>query len=149
MVGIGGGVPSEENDIRLRDIVVSKPTEQTRGVIQYDFGKTVQEGRFKRTGSLNKPPNVLLTALANLQSKHIMESYELVEYLSEMLRRYPKMATQFARPNTQHDLLYDAEYDHITGQATCSQCNTGKLIDRKPCPLEDLFIHYGLIASSD
>ena len=25
LVGIGGGVPSEENDIRLGDIVVSKP----------------------------------------------------------------------------------------------------------------------------
>jgi nucleoside phosphorylase len=46
MVGIGGGVSNEENDIQLGDIVVSKPTRQSRGVIQYDFGKTVQEGRF-------------------------------------------------------------------------------------------------------
>ena len=149
IVGIGGGAPSKENDIRLGDVVVSKPTEQSGGVIQYDFGKTVQEGRFKRTGSLNRPPNVLLTALANLESKHIMEGYEFVKYLSEMLKRYPKMATQFARPDTQHDLLYDAEYDHIMGQATCSQCNIGRLIDRKPRLLEDPFLHYGLIASGD
>lgn len=27
MVGIGGGIPSEENDVRLGDVVVSKPTE--------------------------------------------------------------------------------------------------------------------------
>jgi hypothetical protein len=60
MVGIGGGVPSRENDIRLGDVVVSKPTEQSGGVIQYDFWKTVQEGRFKLTGSLNRPPDVLL-----------------------------------------------------------------------------------------
>jgi nucleoside phosphorylase len=39
MVGIGGGVPSEENDIRLGDIVVSQPTKQSGGVIQYDFGR--------------------------------------------------------------------------------------------------------------
>ena len=32
MVGIGGGVPSEENDIRLGDIVVSKPKGQFGGV---------------------------------------------------------------------------------------------------------------------
>ena len=38
MVGIGGGVPCEENDIRLGDIVVSKPTGQSGGVIQYDRG---------------------------------------------------------------------------------------------------------------
>jgi hypothetical protein len=48
-------------------------------MIQYDFRKTVQEGQFERTGSLNKPPNVLLTALANLQSKHMMEGDEACE----------------------------------------------------------------------
>jgi nucleoside phosphorylase len=41
MVGIGGGVPSSGNDIRLGDIVVSKPAEISGGVIQYDFGETV------------------------------------------------------------------------------------------------------------
>jgi len=66
-----------------------------------------------------------------------------------MLRRYPKMATQFARPNIQHDLLYDAEYDYIIECTTCSQCDIGKLTDREPRPLEDLLIHYSLIASSD
>ena len=105
MVGIGGGVPSEENDIRLGDIVVSKPTRRSGGVIQYDFGKTVQNGRFEQTGSLNRPPDVLLTAIADLDSKHMMEGHELAKYLLEMLRRYPKMATQFARPDMQHDLL--------------------------------------------
>jgi nucleoside phosphorylase len=149
IVGIGGGVPSEENDIRLGDVVVSKPTGQSGGVIQYNFGKTVQEGRFERTGSLNRPPDVLLTALANLQSKHIMEGHKLTKSLSEMLRRYPRMAPQFARPDKQHDLLYDAEYDHIIEHATCSQCGTSRLMDREPRPLEDPFIHYGLIASGD
>src|SRR5271163_3805227 len=71
MVGIGGGVPSEENDIRLGDVVISKPTGQSGGVIQYDFGKTMQEGRFERTGSLNKPPDVLLNAVANLRARHL------------------------------------------------------------------------------
>jgi hypothetical protein len=60
--------------------------EQSRGLIQYDFRKTVQEGRFERTRSLNGPPDVLLTALANLQSKHMMEGDELAKHLSAMLR---------------------------------------------------------------
>jgi nucleoside phosphorylase len=33
MVGIGGGVPSEEHDIRLGDVVVSKPGDTSGGVI--------------------------------------------------------------------------------------------------------------------
>ena len=44
MVGIGGGVPSKDSDIRLGDVVVSKPTGDFGGVVQYDFGKTVAQG---------------------------------------------------------------------------------------------------------
>src|SRR5205085_8648875 len=33
MVGIGGGVPSKEHDIRLGDVVVSKPGPQNGGVV--------------------------------------------------------------------------------------------------------------------
>ena len=55
MVGIGGGAPNKEFDIRLGDVVVSKPTRDFGGVVQYDFGKTVAQGVFERTGRLNKP----------------------------------------------------------------------------------------------
>ena len=46
MVGIGGGVPSTKNDIRLGDVVVSKPTGALGGVVQYDYGKTIASGVF-------------------------------------------------------------------------------------------------------
>lgn len=39
VVGIGGGAPSFEHDIRLGDVVVGKPTGDHGGVIQYDYGK--------------------------------------------------------------------------------------------------------------
>jgi nucleoside phosphorylase len=41
LVGIGGGVPGEGNDddIRLGDVVVSKPTATFGGVVQYNMGK--------------------------------------------------------------------------------------------------------------
>jgi hypothetical protein len=44
------------NNIRLGDIIVSKPTSTFGGVVQYDYGKTVTKGRFERIGVLNKPP---------------------------------------------------------------------------------------------
>ena len=149
MVGIGGGVPSQDNDIRLGDVVVSKPTATFGGVIQYDFGKTVQDGRFVRTGSLNRPPDVLLTALASLQARHIREGHKLSELLSEMMKRYPRMEAQFAHPGTQCDVLYEAEYDHAGGNPTCSQCDPGRVVDREPRPSENSVIHYGLIASGN
>src|SRR3984957_19183975 len=69
MVGIGGGAPSKEADIRLGDVVVSKPTGHFGGVVQYDFGKTVGEGIFERTGTLNKPPQILLTAINKIKGE--------------------------------------------------------------------------------
>jgi nucleoside phosphorylase len=149
MVGIGGGVPSEEHDIRLGDVVVSKPTGTFGGVIQYDFGKTVQEDKFIRTGSLNKPPELLLSAVANLEAKNMMGDHVVANYLSEMMRKHPTMATQFTCPGIQYDSLYKAEYDHPEGYTICSQCDAGKLISRKSRPSENVVIHYGLIASGD
>ncbi|KAL2839757.1 major facilitator superfamily domain-containing protein [Aspergillus pseudoustus] len=58
MVGVGGGAPSATHDIRLGDVVVSKPTGQYGGVIQYDFGKAVPGESFHLTGMLNQPPQL-------------------------------------------------------------------------------------------
>ncbi|KAL6237446.1 hypothetical protein BDW75DRAFT_238412 [Aspergillus navahoensis] len=68
-VGIGGGVPSEGNDIRLGDVVVSKPGGKHGGVIQYDYGKAIQGGQLEPTGILNQPPQVLLTHMSQLDLK--------------------------------------------------------------------------------
>jgi hypothetical protein len=59
MVGIGGGVPPK---VRLGDVVVSTPVGQFPGVVQWDFGKAKEGGGFERTGSLNNPPTLLLSA---------------------------------------------------------------------------------------
>jgi hypothetical protein len=149
MVGIGGGVPSKVHDIRLEDVVVSQLMGIFGGVIQYGFGKTIQEGTFTRTGSLNKPPELLLTALTNFKAKHMMEGQALTKHLLEMTERYPIMAAQFANPGTLHDSLYEADHDHPKELATCSQCDKGRLRDREPRIFEDPVVHYGLIASGD
>ena len=48
MVGIGGGMPSAEADVRLGDVVVSQPHGMFAGVVQYDAGKATPSG-FERT----------------------------------------------------------------------------------------------------
>src|SRR5947207_12555268 len=70
LVGIGGGVPHGNNDIRLGDVVVSKPNKKNGGVVQYDFGTRDQGEKFKRTHSLSAPPQVLLTAVNTLWANH-------------------------------------------------------------------------------
>jgi nucleoside phosphorylase len=149
MVGIGGGVPSKERDIRLGDVVVSQPTSTFGGVVQYDFGKTIQEGRFIHTGSLNKPPAVLLTAIARLKAIHMVEENKLTRTLSEMWTKYPNMSTNFVHQGAQHDRLFEADYDHAGATTSCEQCDAARLLDRPVRTLDQPCIYYGLIASGN
>jgi nucleoside phosphorylase len=148
MVGIGGGVPSSNADIRLGDIVVSQPTDTSGGVIQYDLGKALSGGQFKRTGILNRPPKILLTALATLQAHHLTEESRIVEFVSNLQATIaPHKAAKFTRP-TQEDCLYQAEYDHVASD-TCMDCDQSKQVPRTPREHQESVIHYGLIGSAN
>src|ERR1700733_11827554 len=146
LVGIGGGVPDEEedgNDIRLGDIVVSKPTGGLGGVVQYDRGKSTIHG-FEQTITLTKPPAVLLAAVEKLISQHEVQNSRVPQYLHEMLERNPKMM-EYAYPGADHDQLFRATYNHpstdydqsfeatYTHQTNqdCGGCDRSQLIIRK------------------
>lgn len=146
MVGIGGGVPSRQHDIRLGDVVVSKPSSQN-GVVQYDFGKTVAEGRFVHTGFLNSPPTILLTALNTLQAEHNLYGHKLAGYLEAI--NTPRLRTKFGYLGSDNDQLFQAEYEHVAGSETCEQCDVSKCILRPPREDPGPVIHYGTIASGN
>ncbi|KAE8406637.1 hypothetical protein BDV37DRAFT_280595 [Aspergillus pseudonomiae] len=149
MVGIGGGAPSEKVDIRLGDVVVSNPTRDFGGVIQYDYGKTVSGGRFERTGVLNKPLPVLLTAVSRLKAAHLSMPNKIPTLLSEMLARNPMMRKSFTYRGADQDLLFDSEYDHCGSENTCDNCDNTRLVTRPARLTYDPIIHYGLIASGN
>ncbi|KAF3930817.1 hypothetical protein ABW20_dc0110533 [Dactylellina cionopaga] len=145
MVGIGGGVPSDTADIRLGDIVVSKPTGQSPGIIQYDYGKAVA-GSFQRMGVLNKPPFELLTAVSKLQANQITEGSRISDFLSEAIKRYPRTTTQYAHPG--QDQLFQATYNHTSGN-NCDHCDLTQLVLRPIRTTNGPAVHYGLIASGN
>jgi len=149
MVGIGGGVPSKDVDIRLGDVVVSKPTGDFGGVVQYDFGKTVAQGHFERTGMLSRPPQILLTAIARLQADQMMETSRIPKLLSEMTAAYPRMSAEFTYLGQDQDRLFDASSDHHGLDNACDNCETNGLVTRPARDRHDPVIHYGLIASGN
>ena len=104
MVGIGGGLPNPDNDIHLGDVVVSQPVKGHAGVIQYDLGKSHDDGTFERRGQLDAPPAKLLNAISKLRGRHVRLDPEYPKYLAKMLRDYPKMAKTFGRPGPEHDV---------------------------------------------
>lgn len=148
MIGIGGGVPSSVHDIRLGDVVVSKPKGTLSGVLQYDFGKTVEQGQIIPMGSLNKPPQVLLTAIASLEAAHLKRENTISRYIIEMLLRNPQMQQRFAYQGVENDQLYEAYYQHVGG-STCDICDRSKLVKRPMRDKLDPVIFYGTIGSGN
>lgn len=150
MVGIGGGVPSNSNDIRLGDVVVSKPVGKYTGVIQYDYGKAVQGGQFEPTGALNKPPQALLTHISRFEAKQMTGGEEdLPKIISEVLERNPEMKKRFSPPEQDTDVLFHSSYHHGKKGDTCETCDKEQLVKRQRRDTRAPFIHYGLIASGD
>ncbi|KAI3332830.1 hypothetical protein F4824DRAFT_473880 [Ustulina deusta] len=154
MVGIGGGAPSEEHDIRLGDVVVSMPSGGNGGVLQYDFGKTVQDREFCMTGFLDQPPTLLRTAVCGLQVHYEMHGHCLNESIDITLQKWPKVdRKKYGRPDINTDRLYGADVVH--NQQHCCLTSTS---DSRPEPIsqpqrtEDTHnpvIHYGLIGSAN
>lgn len=131
LVGIGGGVPSRDNDIRLGDVVVSHPTDIHPGVIQYDLGKNMEENKFERTGSLQRPPRFLMTAISTLMSDPELPSTRFQGYIKEITVCNPA----YKHPGARNDKLF-------------AQCS-GRSVRRPRRPEIHPLIHYGLIASGN
>ncbi|KAF9775605.1 hypothetical protein IL306_006276 [Fusarium sp. DS 682] len=142
MVGIGGGVPSAEADIRLGDVVVSQPHRTSGGVVQYDFGKATPRG-FERAGSLDSPPQILLGAVARVRADELLGRSTLSKHISKL-----DDVPTFQRGRVGPDLLFEATYDHEGGQS-CALCSTERLKDRQPRESGQVIIHYGTIASGN
>jgi nucleoside phosphorylase len=141
MVGIGGGVPSAEADIRLGDIVVGQPGKGHGGVIQYDFGKSTPSG-FERTGFLNSPPRILLSAVFKLRANYDRGKSDLSIHVSK-LSKLPK----FGRDYAGDDVLFEGSYNHAGG-SSCASCDSARKLQREE-RTESPVVHYGTIASGN
>jgi nucleoside phosphorylase len=146
LVGIGGGIPSADVDIRLGDVVVSKPTGNSRGVIQFDRGKTLKDGKFLRTGSLAGPPSVLSAHVAQLSGVHQAQGNQIKTFLSKLNPRMKERG--YTYQDSQQDLLFRANYTH-PGEETCEKCDITKLAKRYSRNNDIPEIHYGTIGSSN
>ncbi|KAJ4125230.1 hypothetical protein NW754_013516 [Fusarium falciforme] len=125
MVGIGGGVPSKRNDIRLGDVVVSEPDGQGGGVIQYDMGR-MEIDTFVRGKNLSR---ILKKALEKCDDQE-----------------------DWAYPGSEKDILFRPDYPHLRGD-DCDACNEDQnpknMVERKPRKSNNPKIHYGNIGSSN
>ncbi|KAG5804203.1 hypothetical protein H9Q74_004901 [Fusarium xylarioides] len=153
LIGIGGAIarPNDDQDIRLGDVVVGQPHGLTGGVVKYDFGKVKANGVWERTGSLDKPPAVLLKALANLQAEHEMRPSKIPQLIGAMLEANPGMkrpGSNFTYQGSENDRLFPSDYEHVGGK-TCAKCDVSHRVYREERETTEPMIHYGVIASGN
>jgi nucleoside phosphorylase len=142
MVGIGGGVPSHSNDVRLGDVIISQPHDG-HGVIQYDFRKMRPDG-FYITGFLNAPPDSLLQALSHVQAGHLLGENSNEAHLAIVEKN-----ARFKRPKSESDILFKPTYDHATGEGTCKHCDKSQTIVQNRHECNRTEVHSGTIASGN
>ncbi|KAF9894388.1 hypothetical protein FE257_007891 [Aspergillus nanangensis] len=141
LVGVGGGIPSAEADVRLGDVVVSQPHGSYGGVVQYDLGKTGPGGLVTRTGFLNAPSALLLRAVSQIKANRALGKDSMPEHLSRL------EGTRFSRGKSLSDNLFHSSYRHVEGP-TCENCSRDMLVPR-PSRRPECAIHYGTIASGN
>ncbi|WZH44187.1 wd-repeat protein [Fusarium acuminatum] len=138
MVGIGGGVPRENFDIRLGDIVVG-----TR-VVQHDLGKIIGNGQIQHTAVPKTLAHMLGKALSLLQAEHQPHSSRIPIILEERFRGHP----DYTHPTTA-DHLFSPTYPHSSQAPSCDKCSPSKLVHRSERSTKNPYIFYGTIASGN
>jgi nucleoside phosphorylase len=138
MVGIGGGVPRENFDIRLGDIVVG-----TR-VVQHDLGKIIGSGKIQHTAVPRTLAPLFGKALSVLQAEHQPHSSRIPLILEEKFRDRP----DYARPTTS-DRLFSSACQHNTQAPSCDKCSRPALVQRSERDTNNPYIYYGTIASGN
>jgi len=153
MVGIGGGSPTPQNDIRLGDIVVGISKNGQGEVLQYDFGKTIQSRAFQRIPSQNNVPIVLQTAVHGLQTQYERKGHNIQEAVKNVIQSNKRMRKKYCKPDLHTDKLYASTYEHTRDQeGSCSDLCKDDLTVRRIIREEDEddpCVHYGIIASAN
>lgn len=154
MVGIAGGAPSEDHDIRLGDIVVSAAGRGRGGVLQYDFGKQMQgQQDLENIGVLNQPPPLLRGAVSGLMAEYMRSGHQLADMVEVVLKKKPRLRRKFNRPDSSMDRLYESGIVHAenAGPSCVAFCDFSKIIKRhkRDEDEDNPAIHYGLIGSAN
>src|SRR6266702_5404251 len=90
VLGIGSGFSNEGLDIQLGDVVVSKPTTDSVGLVMIGGHQT----------TLEPPSELLLSSACRLRRTYKDQGHGLSRHLQEMLQKRHRMKQRYSRPTT-------------------------------------------------
>ncbi|KAG6000031.1 hypothetical protein E4U54_001574 [Claviceps lovelessii] len=140
LVGIGSGVPSSDNDIRLGDVVVSAETMAHDISICDTAVKSSDHGfRVPQRGP-NSWSTILTRMISELMLRHQRYGNNIQHHLSTCMMHHPDLWPQFARPESSPDVL------HEPVRSTSGWVR----IERPARPLQEVIrVHNGPIATGN
>ncbi|KAH8680260.1 hypothetical protein BGZ61DRAFT_551033 [Ilyonectria robusta] len=146
IVGVAGGTPSPQRDMRLGDVVVNTMSSASNGLFCYDFDETVRARRF-----VTKELKYVTPAFAREVTAYQSTSIPI----SDLKYPYSLAATdeRFSHPDAKSDVLYASYIRHPNKLVPCSVgCGSDgtRLVRRKERVAEGInpLIYDGVIASS-
>ncbi|KAJ0155629.1 Uncharacterized protein HZ326_2033 [Fusarium oxysporum f. sp. albedinis] len=143
VLSIAGGAPSEQQDIRLGDIVVSSSRGSQGAVFQHDFGSKVQDWEIEPRGVSIEPPAILQMAVNKLKD-HYRAGHQLEESINGILERNPTTLREYSRPHPDSDVLYLSTYTNNYDDFSYI-VRRGRRTEYELSPK----VHYGLVASGN
>ncbi|KAJ5814050.1 uncharacterized protein N7503_000800 [Penicillium pulvis] len=152
MVGIAGGLPSRNHDIRLGDVVVNALYDGEGNFIQHDFKISLLGRIFQHTRSLNHLHPMLFTAITRLQAKYERNANQLEATTNRILDENIWLRDKYRRPPPSTDRLFKAEviHDLECRDESCIE-DPSKLVprDERDDSEDKIAVHYGQVASAD
>ncbi|CEI67622.1 hypothetical protein FVEN_g5707 [Fusarium venenatum] len=103
LVGIGGGTPTTNVDIRLGDVAIGT------SAFPYMMSKVMGFRKFKHTGNKETPPAELLRAVTELQ-RQLRRGTSLEQIMDGMFGQKTKLREIYPRPS--EDYLLMGDYFH-------------------------------------
>ncbi|KAL7904198.1 purine and uridine phosphorylase [Trichoderma velutinum] len=154
MVGIGGGAPSQQHDIRLGDVVVATESE-SRFAIGRGTGIIFLGSDDAPQVISVPPPTALGTALRRLRTHHGMHGNRIKEEVNKTLAKERSLLRDYSSPPAAADRLYRPEVVHSKNSVTSCPVAYGDhpehLVERPERGEydDDPAIHFGRIFSRD
>ncbi|KXJ91144.1 hypothetical protein Micbo1qcDRAFT_108023, partial [Microdochium bolleyi] len=147
LIGIGGGIPSKANDVRLGDVVVGLPSNpQEHGLVQYDAGKVHQDRYELKRSSLQPPPRRVKNVVATIMEANPEQPEEP---LHEFIQRIVQKCPEYENPGPDQDVLFEPNYASEVDCGSRPDLCTCKPQSRPERASTQPRIHYGTIASGN
>ena len=111
MIGIDGEVPSK---VRLGDVVISTSVYEYSEVVQWDIG-IAQDESFRRIEALNKPSEVLRSAMRKLKTHREIHGLDtgILHILEELRLNNQSFAFKYLRFEHLKDNLFRSDFNHV------------------------------------